>query len=233
MKQPDARVRHACVKALGNYHRDGTATAALKAKLKEGDPSLEVEAGLLRAYAHTKPADVVAVMLPYLAKPSRQEEIRAAAITGLAASQDLSTLDALIALTQRGKPPRVRTTALEGLAELSKTGNPTDEQRKKIALAVAAGLDGEGRRVRAAALKSLRELGQSAAVSLPALEAIARHDPDGRVQDAAKKAVDAIRANSPAPVELTRLREQLDSLQKANETLQERLDRFERKSKKD
>jgi ubiquinone biosynthesis protein UbiJ len=72
-------------------------------------------------------------------------------------------------------------------------------------------------------------LGQSAAVSLPALEAIARHDTDGRVQEAATKAVEAIRSNSPAPVELTRLREELDRLKKANITLQERLDRFERK----
>jgi aminopeptidase N len=229
MKQPDARVRHACVKALGSYRHDATATAALKAKLKDGDPSLEVEAGLLRAYAHTQPADAVAVMLPYLDKPSRQEELRSAAISGLAASQDLSALDALIGLTQRGKPPRVRTTAMEGLAELAKTANPSDEQRRKIALAVAAGLDNEGRRVRVAALKSLRELGQSAAVSLPALQAIARHDPDARVQKAATAAVDAIRSNSPAPVELTRLREELDRLQKANVTLQERLDRFERK----
>jgi aminopeptidase N len=229
IKQPDARVRHAVVKSLGKYHRDETATAALKSKLRDGDPSLQVEAELLRSYAHMQPADVVAVMLPYLAKPSRQEELRAAAINGLAASQDLSVLDALITMTQRGKPPRVRTTAIEGLAELAKTGNPTDEQRRKIAQAVAAGLESEGRRVRTAALKSLRELGQSAAVSLPALEAIARHDPDGRVQEAATKAVEAIRSNSPAPVELTRLREELDRLKKANITLQERLDRFERK----
>jgi ubiquinone biosynthesis protein UbiJ len=62
-----------------------------------------------------------------------------------------------------------------------------------------------------------------------ALEAIAHHDPDGRVQEAATKAIDAIRSNSPTPVELTRLREELDRLKKANDTLQERLDRFERK----
>ena len=229
MKQSDRRVRHACVKALGGYRHDETATAALRAKLKDGDPSVQVEAELLRAYAHTQPADVVAVMRPYLDKPSRQEEIRAAAIKGLASSQNLSVLDTLIALTQRGHMPRVRTTALEGLAELAKTGNPSDEQRRKIAVAVAAGLDNEGRRVRAAAVRSLRELGQSAAVSLPALEAIAHHDPDSRVQEAATKAIDAIRSNSPTPVELTRLREELDRLKKANDTLQERLDRFERK----
>ena len=49
----------------------------------------------------------------------------------------------------------------------------------------------------------------------------------------ATKAIEAIRSNSPAPVELTRLREELDRLKSANAALQERLDRFERKSKKD
>ena len=148
----------------------------------------------------------------------------------LAGARIVTVLDTLIAWTQRGKPLRVRTTALEGLAELSKTGNPSDEQRKRIVAAVAAALDNEGRRVRTAAVRSLRELGQSAAVSLPALEAIALHDPDGRVQELAKAAADAIHANSPAPVELTRLREELDRVKAANATLQERLDRFERKS---
>jgi aminopeptidase N len=232
MKQPDARVRRACVKALGGYRKDAAATAALKAKLTEGDPSVEVEAALLRAYAHVQSPDVVAVATPYLAKNSRQEEIRVAAINALAASQDLSVVDTLIGWTKPGKPPRVRATAIEGLAELAKTGNPSDEQRKTIAAAVAAGLDHQGRRVRAAAVNTLRELGQSAAVSLPALEAIARQDPDGRVREAATKAVEAIRSNSPAPVELGRLREDLDRLKSANAALQERLDRFERKSEK-
>ncbi|HEX4589258.1 MAG TPA: HEAT repeat domain-containing protein, partial [Gemmataceae bacterium] len=118
------------------------------------------------------------------------------------------------------------------LAELAKTGNPSEEQRKTIAAAVAAGLDHQGRRVRAAAVNTLRELGQSAAVSLPALEAIARQDPDGRVREAATKAVEAIRSNSPAPLELGRLREELEKLKSANAALQERLDRFERKSDK-
>jgi aminopeptidase N len=229
LKLPDARVRRACVKALGTFRRDAAATAALKAKLNEGDASLEVEAELLRAYAHTQPPDVVAVLTPFLAKPSRQEEIRAAVINGLAASQDLSALDTLIAWSQRGKPLRVRTAALNGLAELARTANPTDQQRKRVVTAVAAALENEGRRVRSAAVRALRELGQSAAVSLPALEAIARHDPDGRVQELAKAAVEAVHANTPAPVELTRLREELDRVRKANEALQERLDRFERK----
>ncbi|HEX4589738.1 MAG TPA: M1 family aminopeptidase [Gemmataceae bacterium] len=232
LKHADARVRKACVKALGSYRKDAAATAALKSKLADGDPSVQVEASLLRSYAHLQPPDVVAVVTPYLAKSSRQEEIRGAAVEALAASQDLSVMDTLIEWSRHGKPLFVRVSALDGLAELAKKGNPTDEQRKRIVTAVAAGLENEGLRVRSASVRALRELGQSAAVSLPALEAIAKHDPDGRVQEAASKAVEAIRSNSPAPVELGRLREELDRLKSANAALQERLDRFERKSDK-
>jgi aminopeptidase N len=233
LKLPDARVRRACVDALGKFRRDAGATAALKAKLREGDASLGVESELLHAYSDIQPPDVVAVLLPFLAKPSRNDALRVAAIRGLGNSQDLSALDPLVSSAAKGKPYRVRTAALGALAELARTGNPSDEQRKKIVTAVTTDLENEGRRVRMAALAALRKLGQSAAVSLPALEAIARHDPDGRVQELAKKAVESIQSNAPAPVELTRLKEELERVRKANEALQERLDRFERKTKKD
>lgn len=232
-QQTDARVRRACATALGKFRRDEKATSALKAKLQEGDASLGVESALLSAYAKVQPADLVATLLPYLAKPSRQEVLRSTTLRHLGGSQDLAVLDTLIAWSQPGKPWQARAAALEGLANLAKTANPSDEQRKKIANAVAASLDNEGRRVRSAAVAALREMGQSATTSLPALEAIARHDPDGRVRDAASKAAEAIRSNSPAPIELTRLRDELDRLRKSNEQLQERLDRFERKSRKD
>ena len=110
LKQADARVRRACVKALAGYRKDATATAALKAKLKDGDPSVEVEAGLLRAYAHVAaagrgrrgdalPGQAVAAGGNSRRRPS----------TGSAASQDLSVVDTLDrAGRRRGKPPRVR-----------------------------------------------------------------------------------------------------------------------------
>jgi aminopeptidase N len=232
LKLSDARVRAECAEQLGKFHRDEKAVAALKAKLAEGDASYRAEAEAVRAYAKLQPPGVVAVVRPYLEKPSHNEVIRKAALEGLGASQDLSALDTLTAWTQRGKPRQARTTALKALAELARTANPSVEQRKRIVTAVSAGLENEGRRVRGAAVEALRELGRSAAPTLPALEAIARHDPDARARESAKKAVEAVRANSPAPLELTRLREELERLRKANAALQERLDRFERKNEK-
>jgi aminopeptidase N len=218
LKLPDARVRTACAARLGQFRRDEKAVAALKTKLQEGDASYGVEAAAIQAYAQLQPADAVAVLLPYLTKSSRFEATRSA------------VLNALGAWTQRGRHPRCRTAALSALAALARTANPSDEQRKQMVTVVAACLENEGPGVRNSAVSALRQLGQAAAPSLPVLEAIARHDPNDYARDLARQAAEAIRANTPAPLELTRLREELEKLRKANEALQERLDRCERKS---
>jgi hypothetical protein len=108
-----------------------------------------------------------------------------------------------------------RTSAIGALTRLSQTATPTDEQREKIAKAVAACLDGEMPRVRRAAVASLRELGRSASPALGALEALQAHDPDDSVRDLAKKAIERIQSTSTVPVELTRLREELDKLRRS------------------
>jgi hypothetical protein len=112
---------------------------------------------------------------------------------------------------------------------LAKTGNPDEAQRKKIASAIAACLEGETPRIRRTAIDAIRELGRSASPSLPELETIARHDTNDRIAELAKKAVEQIRANTPAPVEVTRLREELEKLRKSNEELRQRLDRWEKR----
>ena len=93
-------------------------------------------------------------------------------------------------------------------------------------------LDGESPPVRRAAADALRGLGRAAAPALPALEALALHDPDDRIRELARRATDQIRSNTPAPVELTRLREELDRLKRSNDELREKLEKFERIERK-
>jgi aminopeptidase N len=232
MKQTNPKVRRACADHLAKFRRDAKAKAALKAVLGKGDASYFVESAALSAYAKLQPEDTVAVMLPWLAKTSYGDVLRRAALEGLGESQDLAALDTLVTWTKRGKPRIARMGALTALVKLSQTANPNDEQRTQIVKAVAACLENETSPVRRAAANALRDLGRSASLSLPALEALARHDADGRVRDFSQKAIEAIRSNSPVPVELTRLREELDRLKKANDSLQERVKQFEKLEKK-
>jgi aminopeptidase N len=226
------KVRRACADQLGKFPRDAKVAAALKAVLQKGDPSYFVEAASLGAYAKLQQPDTVAVLLPWLAKPSHNDMLRTAALTGLGNSQDLSALDTLISWTKRGKPRASRAAALQGLAHLAQKANPSDEQRQQIVAVVAACLENEGPTVRRSAVTALRDLGRSAAPTLTTLEAIARHDPDERLRESAKKAADQIRSNTPAPLELTRLREELERLKRANEALKERVDKFEKMERK-
>ena len=229
LKHKEPKVRRACVEALGKFTDDAQVAAALKDLQKTGDPSEHVEAALIDAYAKVRAKDVVAALMPWLAKSSDHEMLRSAALRGLGQSQDMAVLDTLVSWTQHGKPPETRSAALGALAELAKTGNPDEAQRKKISSAIAACLEGETPRIRRTAIDAIRELGRSASPSLPVLETIARHDTNDRIAELAKKAVEQIRANTPAPVEVTRLREELEKLRKSNEELRQRLDRWEKR----
>jgi ubiquinone biosynthesis protein UbiJ len=54
------------------------------------------------------------------------------------------------------------------------------------------------------------------------------HHPNERLRDQAKQAVKAIESNTPPPVEVTRLREEVERLKKSQDDLQDRLNRFEK-----
>jgi aminopeptidase N len=226
------KVRRACAAQLGQFHKDAWAAAALKALLRKGDASYSVEAAALGAYARLGQADTVATLLPWLAKPSLNDMFQTTALGGLGQSQDLSALDTLLSWTKRGKSRFCRSAALLALAQLARSANPSEAQRKKIVAAVSACLDGEHSVVLTAAVMALRDLGQAAAPSLATLEAIQRHDPNERVRELAKQSIEKIRSNTPVPVELKKLREELDRLKRANEALQDRLNRFEKKERK-
>jgi aminopeptidase N len=229
LKQKHPKVRRACAEQLGKFRHDAPAAKALKEVLQKGDASYFVEAAALTAYAKVQPADTVAVLLPWLAKPSYHEILHRAVLEGLGEAGDLSGLDTLTAWTKRGKPRTARLAALAALARLARTAAPKDEPRQQIVAAVAACLEGETPPVRRAAVTALRELGRSAETSLTALEALRQHDPDDRVRDLAQRAIEQIRANAPVPVELTRLREELEQLRRAQEALRQRPGQVERK----
>jgi ubiquinone biosynthesis protein UbiJ len=86
--------------------------------------------------------------------------------------------------------------------------------------------------VKRSALELLREMGRTAAPTTTALEALARHDPSDAVRDLAKKATEQIRGNQPAPVEVSRLREELEKLRKSQDELQDKLKQFEKMERK-
>jgi aminopeptidase N len=232
LRQDDARARRACVQQLGKFHRDAKVAAALKELLGKDDPSWGVQAAALTAYGRLEQPDAVTVLLPWLAKASHNDVLRVAALTGLGETRDLAALDSLLTWAKRGKPAECRRAALAALGRLAQTANPSDEQRQKVVSAASACLEGEGRPVRLAAVTLLRDLGRPAAPALPALEALTRHDPEESVRELARAAVEQVRGGQPVPVELTRVREELERLRQGQEQLQDRLNKFEKVEQK-
>jgi aminopeptidase N len=226
------KVRKACAQHLGKFRKDAKVAEALRKLLQKGDPGYTVEAAALGSYAKLAQSDTAAVLLPWLAKPSYNDVLRSAALAGLGNSHDLSVLDTLLLWTKRGKPRQCRISALDAVGRLANDTTPSEEQQRHIVRALSDCLENEGPRVRGAAANALREMGRTATPALAALDALAQHDANARVRELAQQARDHIRNTGQVPSEVSRLRDQLDQLRREQETLKERLNRYEKREGK-
>lgn len=226
----DARVRRACLDGLAKFDKDAAVAGVVKEILQKGDPSYAVEGAALAAYAKHSPKDAVAVLTPWLAKPSHQDVLASAALAGLGASEDPAVLNTLLSWTESGKPRILRAAALRGLAQLAKSKSLSDAQRQQIVKTLVAGLETDDVFARFTLLQSLPELGPQAAAALPALDKLAEAESRSGVRNRIKSVAARIRAQSGAPTagnEVTQLRDQVKRLEREQEELRKRLEKFE------
>jgi len=224
------KVRKAAVDALGKFKDDDKVRKALGAIAAKGDPSYAVEAAAITQWAAMRPDGGVATLLAALDRESHRHQIRAAVLKGLGQQGDPSTLTTLVGWTRRGRPRPCRVAALEGLGELAKSGNLDAEQTKRIVGAAKVCLHRlESRRVKSRATQLLRDSGGAGVAALPALEALAEHDPNSGVREQAGKAIACIEAGAPPHVQIAALRKALESARDADKKLRERLEQLERK----
>jgi aminopeptidase N len=229
----DARVRRACVDNLGKFSTDASVAGIIKETMQKGDPSYAVEGATLSAYAHLKQKDAVALITPYLSKPSHEDVLASAALSALGQTQDPATLETLLSWTQSGKSRNCRTAALRALTEVAKNKDLTEAQKQQILKPLTEALQKDDRFLRFTILNSLPELGPLAASTLPAVDKLVADAPEGRVKEMAKGVADRIRAQASAPsgsrpAELTQLRDEIRKLQQEQENLRQRLEKFEK-----
>jgi hypothetical protein len=82
-----------------------------------------------------------------------------------------------------------------------------------------------------ASVGTLRQMGKSAASALPQLEALEQNEPDGRVRNMVKGAIEQIKVGSTPSAsadETKRLKDEVEALRKSQKALQERLDKLEK-----
>jgi aminopeptidase N len=226
------KVRRAVVEQLGAFHRDDKVAAALKAIVTKGDPSYRVEAEAIESYAKLQPADATRFLPTLLDRPSHQEQIRSAALSGLGLQPDPAGLETLVEWSRCGKPRECRQAAVRGLADLAKNASLPDAATQRIVDTLDDYLTEEPRRFQQSAISALRDLGHDASPALPALRAVAANDPSDRIRRAAKDAVEKITAAAPEQIQVKELRDDLEKLRDENKDLRKRLEKLEATSGK-
>jgi len=150
----------------------------------------------------------------------------------LGATEDPAVLDTLLGWTKPEKPRGRRAAALRGLSQLAKGKRVTDEQRQQIVKSLVAALETDDLASRVTVLQTLPELGPLATSALPLLDKMAQEQSRSGLKRTIKAAADRIRAQSGAVTtgeasELNRLREEVKRLERDQEELRKRLDKFE------
>ena len=226
--QPDARARLAVVQALASYTQQSGRNVLWEMSLSEKNPS--ILAAIIETWgARPGEAPVSAALKKHLESTSYREQLAAAAISALRAQDDASAVPFILARLQRG-PENFGTRdlgrAFDTLAFLARK----QPDRKAVRNFLLEQLSHPKQSLRAAAADALGTLGDPAAIAV--LEPISQVSKPYRdpVIDAAEKAVQKLRAQDDAPVELRQLWQRVQELQKKTETLEGELNKARQKS---
>jgi aminopeptidase N len=215
------KARRAVADALGEFRTEAAYKAL--APLARKDASYHVEAAAAAAVGKTRATSAFDTLRASLAKESWNEVIRCGALAGLAELGDERAIPICLEWTHYGRPTFARRSAIASLGKLG-------EGRKDVRDAVIALLDDKQFQVRMSAVAALEALHDAAA--LPALDAMAQQDLDGRLKRRCAEAARAIREHAQRPAEVKKMRDDLEELRAANRTLLDRVDRLEAIAKK-
>jgi aminopeptidase N len=215
-KTEHPKARYAVAEALGEFRSEAACKAL--APLARKDESYHVEAAAATSIGKTHAKAAFALLRRSLAKESWNDVVRCGALAGFAELGDVRAIPICLEWTTYGRPMFARRAALWALGKIG-------EGRKDVRDAVIALLDDRSFNVRMSAVAGLEALHDVEA--LPALDAMAAQDLDGRLKRRCAEAARAIREHANKPVEMKQLREDLVELRAANRALLDRVDRLE------
>lgn len=222
------KVRSACLWQLDSFHGDQKVIDAVRTMIEKGDPSYRVEASAVRTYGRLGADDAKQVLASVMDRESYREQIRTAALSGIGSQFDASGMEVLLEWSRAGKPRACRMTAIAAMSTLARDVDLEAEAMERIVEAATAALArGEHRRMKSTALRTLGSLGDDARLALPVLQGIAANDREERVRRAAKEAIDQIRSDKPAQVQLQDVRKELEELREENKRIKEQLEKLE------
>ena len=237
VKYANPRVRRACLEGLAKLPKNAQIAEAALDVLRKDEPSYGVCGAAMLAYAKHGGKDVVAVLTPWLSRPSHYDMLRASALAALAETNDLAMLDSLVNYAKPGNARNTRLAALRGLAQLAQKAKPNEAQTKQIVSVFTSGMEGDNRMMQFMVLNAVREAGPLSSALLPAVEKMSRDAADERIRNLAKTTAERLRAaekptTAAASEEVKKLREEVERLKKEQTELRERLQKIEQAKSK-
>ena len=216
-------VRRAVATALRQF-RDATAARALQGLLaRGGDDSYYVQSAAAAALGATLQPAAYNALRRVLDRPSHNNAITAAALTGLGALRDPRAVDTLLDYTQWGRDQNARRAATAALGQL---GPFCDEPaRLRIRERLQELLDDQRLQVQLTAAGSLAALGDARATG--ALSAAGTRALEGRLTRATRIAARTLGERADKGEAVQTLKTQVETLQQANQTLKDRLAKLE------
>ncbi|HEU4365847.1 MAG TPA: HEAT repeat domain-containing protein, partial [Candidatus Krumholzibacteria bacterium] len=212
----EARARLACAEALGRFHRDATAAAAL-AQTIDGDRAYGVRAQAVTSLVATRDDRAVKVCVEALKQESDRSSVRNAAMAGLADLKDPAVLDRIRPYCTPGNRRDQRHPAIKAYAELARELTK-DSDRRRAAEFLHPFLDDWYLRTREAVMDALVTIGDPASVT--ALRRAESTDPLAAVRARAQRAADRIQADAAARTAKTGTAAEVEDLKRRITTLE-------------
>ncbi|TAM59194.1 hypothetical protein EPN52_08895 [bacterium] len=219
---PHPKARRAVAAALGNWRSVRAAEALLP--LAGEDASYFVMAAALEALGKTRDGRAFELLVRQLQYPSWAQVVACGALRGLAELADERAVSAILDSMVYGRPEPLRRAALGAAGRAAAL---LERQRTRILDALTAQAD-DARQflVQLACIAALEAIGDVRA--LPVLARLEGGE-DPRVRRPAAEAAIKIQEGSRKPVELARLRDDLDALKEENRRLRERIEELARR----
>jgi aminopeptidase N len=215
------KAKRGVVAALGEFKRDETVFEALQ-PIARRDRSWFVEGEANRSIGKLRVPAALETILGNIGRSSFRQVVRIGCIDGLVELRDEAGFDAIAACARYGEPFQARPSAVSALARL---GEHFPQRKRALGQQIAEFLRDRDFRVRIAAANALRTL--KADEQVPALEAMAARELDGRGVRVAREVAGVLRKGANTEEEVRTLRDDFEKLREENARLRDRLERIE------
>lgn len=181
----DARVRVAAVQALGNYHSE--ANTRLLRDIYNSNENYFVRAGAVQALANADSTNAIPLLKKALAVSSYNHIITSAALMSLAKVEPALGYRYAVSYSRYGEPENLR---VEAVRMLVRSSGHREETRKLL----TGYLKDPYIWVRAGAIRGLGRIGKVS--DIPVLRKEIAREPDGRLRQAGREAIENIQHRS-------------------------------------